>query len=120
VTIHICTRCGHAEPDDPDRHSGTPPDHLAWIIERVAADSDQLTVEGILAAKNRARHLLHARRRIYLILRLSFNSYPQIARMFGKDHSTIMYSVNNATEFDREYAGTIFREYRTWARTLEN
>lgn len=115
MTVHICTRCGYAEADE-FMPNGTPPDHLAWIVARVAEDSDKLTVRGIMNSRHRARHLLEARRRIYLVLRDSGNSYPQIGAMFGKDHTTIMHAVKNAKPFDVEYGGAVFKEYRRWAR----
>ena len=51
----------------------------------------------VLTGGNRTRHVAHARQDAMLRIHEQTNfSLPQIGRMFGRDHTTVLYSIRTA------------------------
>jgi len=58
---------------------------------------------------SKAAVLVAARRVLNVAMREDGQSYPQIGRMFDRDHTTIMHSVKTATEEERMLARRVLR-----------
>ena len=74
-----------------------PPSYIAKLIERCAHDG-LCTAESIMS-RSRASEAVRARHRVWHIIHSSTGmSISGIGRMFGADHTTVMYGIRRHEE----------------------
>jgi chromosomal replication initiator protein len=77
------------------------PDKVRELAERIAAKHG-ITVEALLG-RGRTKTVAEARHELMALLRGTFAfSFPEIGRIVGRDHSTVMYALRK-----RESAGVL-------------
>jgi chromosomal replication initiator protein len=89
------------------------PHHDLNRIIRVVAHAARLTPLEILSHRRAAR-LAKARQAAMWLARTGGHSYPEIARAFDRDHTTILYAVSRTEQRMAEDA-----RFAAWVRSLE-